>query len=86
MCEAGYTVCIGRSSRTNHEGARQLAAWLAKFGGESRLTDVRHTPDILHLKRGVVALDADRWSYIDVLADLGALANRRVLRVLTGDE
>jgi len=86
VCEAGHTVFIGISLRTNHEGARQLAEWLATFGVESRLVDIRHTPGILHLKSGVVALDPDRVLCIDALADHEAFADRRVLRVPTGEE
>lgn len=86
VCEAGNTVLIGISRRTNHEGARQLAEWLSGYGVESRLVDIRHTPGILHLKSGVVALDADRLLCIDALADHDTFADRRVLRAPTGEE
>jgi dimethylargininase len=86
VCEAGHTVFIGISLRTNHEGARQLAEWLSRYGVESRLVDIRHTPGILHLKSGVVALDADRLLCIEALANHEAFADMRVLRVPAGEE
>lgn len=86
VCEAGHTVFIGISLRTNHEGARQLAKWLSPYGVASRLVDIRRTPGILHLKSGVVALDADRVLCIDALADHEAFADRHVLRVPAGEE
>ena len=86
VCEAGQTVFIGISLRTNHEGARQLAEWLSRYGVASRLVDIRHTPGILHLKSGIVALDADRLLCIDALAAHEAFADRTVLRVPSGEE
>lgn len=86
VCEAGRTVFIGISLRTNHEGASQLATWLARYGVESRLVDIRHTPGILHLKSGVVALDPDRLLCIDALAAHAAFADRHVIRVPVGEE
>ena len=86
VCEAGHMVFIGISLRTNHEGARQLAEWLAQYGVESRVVDIRRTPGILHLKSGVVALDADRLLCMAALADHEAFADRHVLRVPAGEE
>ncbi|QJR37120.1 dimethylarginine dimethylaminohydrolase family protein [Gemmatimonas groenlandica] len=86
VCEAGDTAFIGISLRTNHEGARQLAEWLSKHGVASRLVDIRQTPGILHLKSGVVALDADRLLCIESLAAHEAFADRTVLRVPAGEE
>lgn len=86
VCEAGQTVFIGISLRTNHEGARQLAEWLSTHGVASRLVDIRQTPGILHLKSGVVALDADRLLCIAALAEHEAFADRTVLRVPAGEE
>jgi dimethylargininase len=86
VCEAGNTVFIGISLRTNHEGARQLTEWLSQYGVESRLVDIRRTPGILHLKSGVVALDADRLVCIEALAEHEAFADRHILRVPVGEE
>lgn len=86
VCEAGDVVFIGISERTSAEGARQLAAWLARYGVAARLVDIRQTPGILHLKSGVVALDTDRLLSIAALAGHEAFADRTVLCVPAGEE
>jgi dimethylargininase len=53
ICEAGSHFFLGISHRTNEEGARQLAAHLAKEGFTSSLVDVRGMSSILHLKSGI---------------------------------
>ena len=53
ICEAGNHFFLGVSLRTNEEGARQLAAHLAKEGFTSSLVDVRGMTSILHLKSGI---------------------------------
>lgn len=86
VCEAGATVFVGISHRTNVEGARQLAAWLQPFGFTTRMVDIRETPGILHLKSGVVALDADHLLCIDALATQEVFASHHILRVPAGEE
>ena len=86
VCEAGDTVFVGLSQRTNLEGTRQLAEWLSAFGMRTRVIDIRHTPGILHLKSGVVALDADRLLAIEALADHEEFAAYDVLRTPVGEE
>ncbi|MEQ1689885.1 MAG: hypothetical protein ABMA00_01260 [Gemmatimonas sp.] len=86
VCEAGRHVFIGISHRTNHEGARQLAAWLATHGVSASTVDIRDTPGILHLKSGVVAIDEGRLVVIDALASHRALRDCDLLRVPTGEE
>ncbi|WP_411280874.1 dimethylarginine dimethylaminohydrolase family protein [Gemmatimonas sp.] len=86
VCEAGDVVFIGISERTNADGARQLAAWLARYGVAARLVDIRRTPGILHLKSGVVALDANRLLSIKALAGHAAFADMDVLRVPADEE
>ena len=81
ICEAEGVVFIGISARTNAEGARQLAAWLAAGGVASRVVDIRETPGILHLKSGVVALRGRRLVAIPALAEHAAFADFDVLRV-----
>ncbi|MES2523402.1 MAG: hypothetical protein V4617_11935 [Gemmatimonadota bacterium] len=85
VCEAGDVVFIGISHRTNAEGARQLGEWLAGYGIASRTIDIRETPGILHLKSGVVALDADCLLAIGALADHPAFRDIRVLRAPDGE-
>ncbi len=53
ICEAGDHFFLGLSHRTNAEGARQLAAHLAREGFSSSCIDVREMTSILHLKSGI---------------------------------
>ncbi len=53
ICEAEDHFFIGLSHRTNEEGARQLAAFLANEGYTSSRIDVRAMTTILHLKSGI---------------------------------
>lgn len=86
ICEAGRHFFIGLSLRTNEEGARQLAGFLAAAGYTSSVVDIRRTPGILHLKSGVVALDNQRLVAIEALADHAALADYDIIRVRKGEE
>jgi dimethylargininase len=69
ICEAGGHFFIGISRRTNAEGARQLAAHLARMGFTSAEVDILGVPGILHLKSGIAAVSARRLVLIDALAD-----------------
>ena len=53
ICEAGRHFFLGISKRTNHEGAQQLASYLATEGYTSTTVDVRGMTSILHLKSGI---------------------------------
>ncbi len=53
VCEADGHFFIGRSERTNAEGAAQLAAWLGRRGYDSSIIDIRGMPGLLHLKSGL---------------------------------
>ena len=53
ICEAESHFFIGLSHRTNEEGGRQLAAYLANEGYTSSCIDVRAMTTILHLKSGI---------------------------------
>ena len=53
ICEADDRFFLGLSHRTNEEGARQLAAHLAREGYRSDVIDVRGMSSILHLKSGI---------------------------------
>ena len=68
VCEAGDHVFIGVSQRTNPEGARQLAAYLAGAGLTSEVVDIRGVAGILHLKSGIAWLEGRRLVVIDTLA------------------
>jgi dimethylargininase len=81
VCEADGHFFIGLSRRTNEEGARQLAALLAKEGLTSSTINVRETPGILHLKSGLAHLGGDRMIAIEGLAEDPALERYRVVTV-----
>jgi dimethylargininase len=53
ICEADNQFFLGLSQRTNKDGARQLAAQLARQGYGSAVIDVRGMTSILHFKSGV---------------------------------
>lgn len=53
VCEVDDHFIIGLSTRTNAEGARQLAAFLSDLGLKSRLVDIRGCKALLHLKSGL---------------------------------
>ncbi|MGQ0428437.1 MAG: dimethylarginine dimethylaminohydrolase family protein [Gammaproteobacteria bacterium] len=60
VCEADGHFLIGLSRRTNDEGARQLAAWLADLGYPSDTIDIRANRRLLHLKTGLSYLGDGR--------------------------
>jgi dimethylargininase len=89
ICEADGHYLIGVSERTNEEGARQLAEWLAGLGYTSACVDIRGRRDILHLKSGIAYLGEPPhgagaggtlvvW---EALADHPALAGYHLIRV-----
>lgn len=60
VCEADGHFLIGLSSRTNEEGARQLAAFLEGLGYRSSVMDLGVNPRLLHLKTGMTYLGDGR--------------------------
>lgn len=81
ICEADRRFLIGVSARTNEEGASQFAHLLAQRGYTSACIDLRHTPEILHLKSGIAYIGDNRMVVIDALAENPALAGYEVVRV-----
>jgi dimethylargininase len=81
VCEAGTHWFIGISQRTNAEGARQLARFLADDGLSSSLVDIRGVSGILHLKSGIAWLSGRRLVVIDSLAADPAFAGWEFVRV-----
>jgi dimethylargininase len=79
--EAGNHFFIGISERTNEEGARQLAGFLAQEGYTSTFVDIRGIKDILHLKSGIAYLGDKRLVLIDALAEHEAFRGYDVVRV-----
>ena len=81
VCDANGLFLIGLSSRTNEEGARQLAAVLAEHGYESSTVDLRGNAELLHLKSGLAALDDGRLVAVAALADRAELRGREIIPV-----
>ncbi|MEO6326136.1 MAG: N(G),N(G)-dimethylarginine dimethylaminohydrolase [Thermoanaerobaculia bacterium] len=92
ICEAGSHVLIGISHRTNEDGGRQLAAFLAEDGFTSSFVDIRAVPSILHLKSGLSwlgenALHAAGWLLtIEALAMMPEVARFDQIRVPSKEE
>ena len=68
ICEAENHFFIGISERTNEEGARQLAGFLAQEGYTSACVDIRGLKSILHLKSGLAYIGDNTLVVIDALA------------------
>ena len=85
VCEIDGRFLIGISERTNEEGARQLAAMLASHGYDSTFLDVRGTPELLHLKSGLSALDDGRLVAVEALAGRDELRGQAIVRVANGE-
>jgi dimethylargininase len=81
VCEAGRHFFIGISERTNEEGARQLAGYLAREGYSSSRVDIRGIEGILHLKSGVAHCGDNQLVAIDALAAHDAFRGRDIVRV-----
>lgn len=85
ICEAGRHFFIGRSERTNAEGAAQLAAWLSKCGFESSMIDIRGIPGLLHLKTGLSWLGDRRLLAAVKIGGHDALEGWELVPVPTGE-
>jgi dimethylargininase len=81
VCEAGNTFFIGVSQRTNEEGARQLAEFLAELGYQSTSIDIRGVSNILHLKSGLAYLGGKRLLIIDELKDRSEFSGYELISI-----
>lgn len=86
ICEADGHYFIGISERTNGEGARQLATWLARQDYTAASVDIRGVPGILHLKSGIAYLSERRLVVIDALVEHPAFAGYEIVCVPPGEE
>jgi len=86
VCEAGGRFFIGISHRTNEEGARQLAQFLAGVGSTASCVDIRGTPGILHLKSGIAFLGENRLAAIEALAGREEFRGFEIVIVPPGEE
>ncbi len=77
VLRVGRTLFVGLSTRTNEDGARQLARYVAPFGYRVQCVQ---TAACLHLKSAVTAIDGDRllcnpeWIDTRVFGNLDRLA------------
>ena len=85
VCQVENHCFIGLSERTNEEGARQLAGFLAQEGCTSTAVDIRGMRGILHLKSGISYLGNDRIVLIDGFAQHTAFRNYEIVRVARGE-
>lgn len=86
ICEAGNHFIIGISLRTNENGAKQLADWLATRGYTSDFVDICSVPGILHLKSGISYIGDKRMVVIDALADHPAFKKFELIRVQANED
>ena len=70
ICEAENHFFIGLSHRTNEEGARQVAEFLASDGFSSSIVDIRGMSGVLHLKSGIAYIGENNLITMESLADL----------------
>jgi dimethylargininase len=77
---------IGISLRTNEDGGRQLAEWLAGKGCSASFIDIRQTPGILHLKSGIASIGDNRLVVINSLAAHPAFQGYELVHVEPGEE
>jgi dimethylargininase len=81
ICQAEEHFFIGLSQRTNAEGARQLAACLARGGYTSSVIDIRAMTSILHLKSGVSYIGAHTLVAIEEMAGNEQFREYELIRV-----
>ena len=81
VCQVDAHFFIGISERTNEEGARQLAGFLAQEGFTSARVDIGDIHGILHLKSGISYLGDNRLALIDALADDAVFRGYEIVRI-----
>jgi dimethylargininase len=81
ICEAEDRFFLGLSHRTNEEGARQLAAHLAREVYASAVIDVRGMSTILHLKSGVSYIGENTLVVMEVMAGHELFKGYELIRV-----
>ncbi len=81
ICEAEDHFFIGLSHRTNEEGARQLAFYLAAQGYTSSTIDVRGMTTILHLKSGISYVGDNTLVVMEEMADDERFSKYELIRV-----
>jgi dimethylargininase len=86
VCQVDDHFFIGLSRRTNADGARQLADWLAAARFSSTLVEVPPATGLLHLKTGLTSLGDGRLLVCDALTTVPDFRGYELVRVPTGEE
>jgi dimethylargininase len=86
ICEAGNHFFIGISKRTNENGARQLAEWLASLDYTSSFVDIRGVNGILHLKSGLAYLGDNRLVVIEAISNREEFQDYDLIRVSRSEQ
>jgi dimethylargininase len=86
VLQTGREFFIGISARTNEEGARQLAHFLAEAGYQSTALDIRAIYGLLHLKSGISSLHGHNLVMVDSLACQSEFDEYRRIRVRPDEE
>lgn len=81
ICEAGKTLFIGISDRTNEVGARQLAGWARQAGYETKCVSLSGLPQLLHLKSGLAYVGDTRLVVTRELAGHPSLSEYELITV-----
>jgi dimethylargininase len=81
VCQVDDHFLIGLSGRTNEEGARQLADFLAGLGYRSSLVDLRDGSRLLHLKSGLSYVGDSRLVVAPELSEVDILRGYELLVV-----
>jgi dimethylargininase len=81
ICEAEKHFFIGVSRRTNEEGAKQLAAFLARSGYTTSIVDIRAMTSILHLKSGIAWVGDGKLVVMEELAGRKEFRGYELIRV-----
>lgn len=85
VCEAEDHFFIGISSRTNEEGARQLARHLKMLGHTASTIDIRGMSTILHLKSGISYIGDNMLVVMDEMAPNPQFARFNLLGVAAAE-
>src|ERR1700678_3566266 len=81
ICETDDRFFLGLSHRTNEEGARQLAAHLAREGYTCAVIDVRGMSSILHLKSGISYIGDHTLVVMEEMAAQALFNGYKLIRV-----
>jgi dimethylargininase len=85
ICEAGNHFFIGISRRTNEEGAKQLAVFLAQTGYTSTFVNICTMNSILHLKSGIACIADHQLVVMEELAERPEFRGYDRIRVNPGE-